>query len=57
MKNKRMPLGILFLLFLIYKLMIVFMKKQLIRYFLEFLVIVLGISISFYLEKQNAINL
>tara|TARA_B100000795_G_scaffold269826_1_gene260584 strand:- start:2948 stop:3634 length:687 start_codon:yes stop_codon:yes gene_type:complete len=32
------------------------MKKQLIRYFLEFLVIVLGISISFYLEKQNAIK-
>ena len=32
------------------------MKKQFIRYFLEFLVIVLGISISFYLEKQNAIK-
>ena len=32
------------------------MKKQLLRYFLEFLVIVLGISISFYLEKQNAIK-
>lgn len=32
------------------------MKKQLVRYFLEFLVIVLGISISFYLEKQNAIK-
>ena len=31
------------------------MKKYLIRYLLEFLVIVLGISISFYVEKKNAI--
>ena len=32
------------------------MKKVIGKYFLEFLVIVLGISISFYLEKRNAIN-
>ena len=32
------------------------MKKILIKYILEFIVIVLGISISFYLEKQNAIS-
>ena len=32
------------------------MKKYLVRYILEFIVIVTGISISFYLEKQNAIN-
>ena len=31
------------------------MKKYLIRYLLEFLVIVLGISISFYVEKKNAV--
>lgn len=32
------------------------MKKYLVRYILEFIVIVTGISISFYVEKQNAIN-
>ena len=32
------------------------MKKILIKYILEFIVIVLGITISFYLEKQNAIS-
>lgn len=32
------------------------MKKYLIRYSIEFLVIVMGISISFYVEKQNAIE-
>ena len=32
------------------------MKKYLVRYILEFIVIVTGISISFYLEKQNAIK-
>lgn len=32
------------------------MKKYLVRYSLEFIVIVTGISISFYVEKQNAIN-
>ena len=32
------------------------MKKYLVKYILEFIVIVTGISISFYLEKQNAIN-
>ena len=32
------------------------MKKLLIKYILEFIVIVFGISISFYLEKQNAIS-
>ena len=32
------------------------MKKILIKYILEFIVIVLGINISFYLEKQNAIS-
>jgi hypothetical protein len=30
------------------------MKKLIFKYMLEFLVIVLGISLSFYLEKQNA---
>ena len=32
------------------------MKKILIKYVLEFIVIVFGITISFYLEKQNAIS-
>ena len=32
------------------------MKNYLIKYFLEFVVIVVGISLSFYVEKQNAIN-
>ena len=32
------------------------MKKYLIKYLLEFIVIVTGISISFYVEKQNAIH-
>ena len=32
------------------------MKKYLVRYLLEFIVIVTGISISFYVEKQNAIK-
>ena len=31
-------------------------KKYIIRYLLEFLVIVLGISLSFYIEKRNANN-
>ena len=31
------------------------MKKLLFKYILEFIVIVFGITISFYLEKQNAI--
>ena len=31
-------------------------KKYIIRYSLEFLVIVLGISLSFYIEKRNANN-
>mgnify|MGYP001380586921 FL=1 len=31
------------------------MNKLIIRYVLEFLVIVIGISLSFYFEKQNAI--
>ena len=31
-------------------------KKIILRYFLEFIVIFLGISISFYFEKQNAIS-
>ena len=31
------------------------MKNYLIKYFLEFVVIVVGISLSFYVEKQNAI--
>ena len=32
------------------------MKKYFVKYLLEFIVIVTGISISFYVEKQNAIN-
>lgn len=32
------------------------MKKYLVKYLLEFIVIVTGISISFYVEKQNAIK-
>ena len=32
------------------------MKKYFIKYVLEFLVIVIGISLSFYFEKQNAIS-
>ena len=32
------------------------MKKLIIRYFLEFCVIILGISISFYIEKRNALD-
>ena len=32
------------------------MKKLALRYSLEFIVIVFGISISFYLEKQNALS-
>ena len=32
------------------------MKKILIKYILEFIVIVFGITILFYLEKQNAIS-
>ena len=32
------------------------MKKYIIKYLLEFIVIVTGISISFYVEKQNAIK-
>ena len=32
------------------------MKKYLVKYLLEFIVIVTGISISFYVEKQNAIQ-
>ncbi len=31
------------------------MKKQLLKYLAEFIIIVAGISISFYLEKQNAL--
>lgn len=32
------------------------MKKYIVKYLLEFIVIVTGISISFYVEKQNAIQ-
>ena len=32
------------------------MKKYFVKYLLEFIVIVTGISISFYVEKQNAIK-
>ena len=32
------------------------MKKYLVKYLLEFIVIITGISISFYIEKQNAIQ-
>tara|TARA_B110000003_G_scaffold87853_3_gene89921 strand:+ start:1941 stop:2621 length:681 start_codon:yes stop_codon:yes gene_type:complete len=32
------------------------MKKIILRYILEFIVIVVGISLSFYFEKQNAIS-
>ena len=32
------------------------MKKVILRYFLEFCVIIMGISISFYIEKQNALD-
>lgn len=32
------------------------MKKYFVKYLLEFIVIVTGISISFYVEKQNAIQ-
>lgn len=32
------------------------MKKYFVKYLLEFIVIVIGISISFYVEKQNAIQ-
>lgn len=32
------------------------MKKYIVKYLLEFIVIITGISISFYVEKQNAIQ-